>query len=369
MYNIKEYLYNSKITKKGLIIRQGISLFSSAGIAETYLLDTEINIIIANELLEKRAKLYRAINPDTLMVQGDISSEETFNKVLHHSEKVEFLIATPPCQGVSVAGKNRTLHAMLNDERNFLIYKVIEFVNKKTPNFVLIENVPMFLKLLLPYKDKLLNIQDILHYEFNSQYTIEIDVLDSADYGTPQRRKRAIIKMHKKGLRWCWPSRQKLITTFDAIGHLPSLESGQSSDIPWHFARKHLDKHVLWMKHTPTGQSAFQNKIYFPKKDNGNKIKGYESTYRRIKWDEPAPTITMRNDAISSQRNVHPGRLLDDGTYSDARVLTPLEIMLLTSLPFNWNIPDDTPEILIRQCIGECVPPKLIQNIVSCIGK
>lgn len=352
-----------------MLIRQGVSLFSSAGIAETYLLDTEINITVANELLEKRARLYRVINPNTLMVQGDISSEETFNKVLSYSEKVEFLIATPPCQGVSVAGKNRTLDAMLNDERNFLIYKVIEFVNKKTPNFVLIENVPMFLKLLLPYKGKLLNIQDILHYEFNSQYIIEIGILDSADYGTPQRRKRAVIKMHKKGLRWSWPSRQRLITTFDAIGHLPSLESGQSSGIPWHFARKHLDKHVLWMKHTPTGQSAFQNKIYFPKKDNGNKIKGYESTYRRIKWDEPAPAITIRNDAISSQRNVHPGRLLDDGTYSDARVLTPLEIMLLTSLPSNWSIPDDTPEILIRQCIGECVPPKLIQNIASCIGK
>ena len=40
----------------------------------------------------------------------------------------------------------------------------------------------------------------------------------------------------------------------------------------------------------------------------------------------------MRNDAISSQRNVHPGRLLDDGTYSDARVLTPYELMILNSV-------------------------------------
>ena len=76
----------------------------------------------------------------------------------------------------------------------------------------------------------------------------------------------------------------------------------------------------------------------------------------------------MRNDAISSQLNVHPGRLLKNGTYSDARVLTPLELMLLTSLPKDWNIPNDTSELLIRKCIGECIPPLLIKKIVEQIN-
>ena len=98
-------------------------------------------------------------------------------------------------------------------------------------------------------------------------------------------------------------------------------------------------------------------------------LHSYKTTYRRMKWDEPAPTITIRNDAISSQLNVHPGRLKPDGTYSDARVLTPLELMLLSSLPPNWKIPDDTPELLIRKCIGECIPPLLIKQIVSEINK
>jgi DNA (cytosine-5)-methyltransferase 1 len=77
----------------------------------------------------------------------------------------------------------------------------------------------------------------------------------------------------------------------------------------------------------------------------------------------------MRNDAISSQLNVHPGRKLKNGTYSDARVLTPLELMLLSSLPQDWNIPDNTPELLIRKCIGECIPPLLIKNIVAQINR
>ena len=76
----------------------------------------------------------------------------------------------------------------------------------------------------------------------------------------------------------------------------------------------------------------------------------------------------MRNDAISSQLNVHPGRVLQNGKYSDARVLTPLELMLLSSLPTNWGIPENTPELLIRKCVGECIPPLLIKNIVAQIN-
>jgi DNA (cytosine-5)-methyltransferase 1 len=152
------------------------------------------------------------------------------------------------------------------------------------------------------------------------------------------------------------------------IGSLPTLEAGDKSPLKWHFARNHSQDHIEWMKHTPTGKSAFENKVYYPVKPNGDLIKSYMTTYRRMKWDEPAPTITIRNDAISSQLNVHPGRLQKDGTYSDARVLTPLELMLLSSLPKDWNIPDNTSELLIRKCIGECIPPLLIKNIVAQIN-
>ncbi|MEG1763451.1 MAG: DNA cytosine methyltransferase, partial [Bacteroidales bacterium] len=175
--------------------------------------------------------------------------------------------------------------------------------------------------------------------------------------------------LYKKGNRWGSPIKSEPITVQEIIGHLPSLEAGEISDIKWHFARKHSKKQVEWMQHTPTGKSALENVVFYPQKENGERINAYNTTYRRIKWNEPAPTITIRNDAISSQLNVHPGRLKFDGTYSDARVLTPLELMLLSSLPAHWNIPDNTPELLIRKCIGECIPPLLIKKIVSQIHK
>lgn len=346
---------------------KGLSLFSSAGIGETYFKDVGIDIKVANELIEKRANLYRNINPETNVICGDITDSTVFDKIIEACNgKVDFLLASPPCQGMSVAGKNRCEKTMEADERNYLITYVVKAIKKTDPKYVLIENVPALLKLKIYYKKELLTVLEILKKEFDNQYDIDSDVVDSSDYGVPQTRLRAIIKMNKKGSIWNWPEKLKeKITVEKAIGRLPSLESGESSNIKWHFARKHSKNNILWMKHTPTGKSAFSNEKYYPQKADGTRIKGYESSYRRIKWDAPAPTITIRNDCIASQRNVHPGRLQKDGTYSDARVLTPLELMLLNSLPPDWNIPDDTPELLIRQCIGESIPPLMLKEIVG----
>lgn len=346
----------------------GISLFTGAGIGETYLKDIGVNIIVANELLEKRANLYRKLHPKTNLVCGDITSNETTKRIFEaiDGRKVDIIIASPPCQGMSVAGKNRNQETMVDDNRNYLVMNAIFLIEKLAPRYVIIENVPALLKVKLKYKNSPWSVMDILNDKFGKEYDIEAKVLDSADYGVPQTRLRAIIKLSKKGSSWNWPPKvSKKTTVKDAIGYLPSLESGQSSNIKWHYARKHDVRQVEWMKHTPTGQSAITNKVHYPQKEDGTRVKGYESSYRRIKWDEPSPTITIRSDAISSQRNVHPGRLLENGEYSDARVLTPLEIMILNSLPIDWNVPADTPEILMRQCIGESIPPLLIKKLVQ----
>jgi DNA (cytosine-5)-methyltransferase 1 len=350
---------------------KGVSLFSGAGIGETYFKDIGIDIVVANELIKQRANLYKSLNPNCNMICGDITNSNVFNKIIDAlPNDLDFLIASPPCQGMSVAGKNRCQTEMELDERNYLITYVVKLIEIKKPDYIIIENVPMLLKFLLNYKGKTITVLEILQLEFGNEYNIDSRVVDAADYGVPQTRLRAIIKMHKKGLLWDWaPKKNQQISVQDAIGYLPSLEAGESSNIKWHFARPHTKENILWMKHTPTGKTAFWNPIYYPQKKDGTRIKGYESSYRRIRWDIPAPTITMRNDCIASQRNVHPGRKLPDGTYSDARVLTPLELMILDSLPIDWNIPDDTPELLIRQCIGESIPPLMLKEIVGMIGK
>lgn len=356
------------ISNKKMLI--GASLFSSAGIAEQYFSKAGIDIVVANELLQERADLYRSQYQKTKMICGDIMDADIFNSLINSTPgKLDFLIASPPCQGMSIAGKNRTIEQMLKDKRNFLVFKIIDFIKIKDPDFIIIENVPAFFKLRLPFDGELMKIADILNREFDEIYNIESEVYDAADYGVAQRRTRAIIKLYKKGRKWSKPAKEPMVTVREMIDHLPSLEAGESSDIKWHFARNHSKNHIECMCHTPTGKTALDNPIHYPVKKDGDRVRAYNTTFRRINWHEPAPTITIRNDAISSQLNVHPGRPKADGTFSDARVLTPLELMLLSSLPADWSIPDDTPELLIRKCIGECIPPLLAKKIIEQIDR
>jgi len=340
---------------------KGTSLFSNVGIAETYLERNGIEISVANELLENRSNFYRFLYPKTDVITGDITREEIFDKVVNESvkNKIEFLIATPPCQGMSVAGKMNE-----NDKRNTLIIKVIEFIKIVKPKNIIIENVPTMLKTSILVNGKKIKITDYIQNELGKDYKISFNILNSADYGTAQVRKRAIVLLSKY-YDWKLPEKQEQITVEDAIGWLPSIESGEYSNIKYHYGSKHNEKHILWMKHTPTGKTAFDNKIYFPKKEDGTRIKGFSTTYKRISWDKPSPTITMCNGGISSQNNVHPGRKLPDGTYSDARVLSLKELMILTGLPNDWTIPSWASENLVRKVIGEGIPPKMIEAIIK----
>lgn len=352
--------YNAN-KQRGEKMIKATSLFSCVGIAETYLERNGINVVVANELLKERANFYQWLYPSANMIAGDITDQEVFEKVVEASlkEGIDLVIATPPCQGMSVAGKMDE-----NDPRNSLIIKAIEFIKRTNPTNALIENVPTMLKTYIVVNNERILIKDYIQRELGEIYNISFNILNAADYGTAQVRKRAITLLSKHRI-WEIPEKQCQITVEEAIGDLPSLEAGQRSEIPFHNAPKHNDKHILWMKHTPTGKTAFDNTIYFPQKDDGTRIKGFATTYKRMDWDRPAPTITMCNGAISSQNNVHPGRLLPDGTYSDARVLTLLELFRIMGLPDDWNVPEWASENLIRKVIGEGIPPHLIEAIIS----
>ena len=256
-----------------------------------------------------------------------------------------------------------------DDIRNTLILKVIEAIKKLDPDYAIVENVVQMLKTGIIFEGEPIKILDLIHQELGDKYNIKSQVMDAADFETPQYRKRAIILLSKKEFKeWKLPKKHPHITVREVIGDLPSLEAGQKSAIPLHEGKKHNNNHILWMKHTPTGETAHHNEVNYPQKD-GRPIKGFMSTYKRMGWDRPAPTVTMANGSISSQNNVHPGTLQNDGTYSDARVLSILEIMRISGIPTNWAIPSWASENLIRHVVGEMVPPKLIYHIVKNMPK
>lgn len=343
------------------MIFKGLSLFANVGIAETYLKEANVEIVVANELLEERARYHEHLHKANVIC-GSITDDTVFNKIIKKSEKlgVNFILATPPCQGMSMAGQMKE-----DDPRNSLIIKAMEAFTLLKPEAMLIENVPQMYKTSIVINDVKINIKDYIEQVCKDLgYQVKFNIFDAADYGTAQHRRRSFTRIYKDSYVWEEPLKEKHITVREKIEKLPSLESGQKSIVPWHNARVHNDRHVLWMKNTPSGRTSFENPVHYPNKD-GRRIKGFATTYKRIAWDKPAPTITMSSGSISSQNNVHPGRLLADNTYSDARALTILELLRLTGLPDNWAIPEWANDNLIREVIGEAIPPMLVRNIVK----
>ena len=108
----------------------GLSLFASVGIAETFLADVGVDIVVANELLEERANFYKHLYPSCDMIQGDIKDSTIYASIIKKSKElnVEFVIATPPCQGMSYAG-----HKDPNDIRNALIVHVFDVIRDLKP--------------------------------------------------------------------------------------------------------------------------------------------------------------------------------------------------------------------------------------------
>ena len=366
---------------------RGLSLFANVGIAEAYLQEVGVDILIANELIEDRARFYSDIYQDSHMIVGDITNDELRTKIVDEAvnKGVDFILATPPCQGMSMAGNRAEF-----DERNQLIYYAVDVVLRVKPKFVFIENVPTILRTKIVVNGETMLIPKYLHsvladYHFNDETLVK-----AMDHGVPQMRERNIFLLVRNDidLTWNFPNAQPHITLQEAIGDLPSLdpllregldftlEKFPSYEIKrakglevskWHYPPKHSWKQVEWMLHTPTGKSAIYNPVYYPQKANGIHVVAHHNHYRRMYWDKPARTITQNNGVISSLACVHPGRpfeLNGEVLYSDPRVLSIYELLIVSSLPNDWAIPDWASESFIRKVIGEGIPSKLVKEIM-----
>lgn len=373
---------------------KAISLFSNVGIAETYFADVGIDVVVANELVDKRARFYKHLYPNANMIGGDITDKDVFDSIINEAvnKKVDMLIATPPCQGMSCAGRKDP-----KDPRNFLIFYAVEAIKKIKPRFVIIENVPMQQHTQILYKDEYIFIPDYIERELGEIYRInENRIVNTMDYGIPQSRQRYIYLMvnKKEGIKWEFPEKEnKIITMKEAIGDLPSLdpcvrEDSEKWRFPhyedkrqkglkvskWHYPPVHSWRQIEWMIHTPSGASAFKNEIFYPM-TKGRRVKGAPRTYMRMFWEKPATTIMQNSGVISAFSTVHPGRCIVDSKkdveriYSDPRALTIYEILILSSLPLDWNIPSWADDVLIRKVIGEGIPPLLIKKSIESLIK
>ncbi len=344
-------------------------LFANAGIGEYYLKDINVINAVANELIEQRAMWYQEIYPHCNMVQGDFTDDAIFDELvkLHHEKGCKMVLASPVCQPFSKAGKKN-----YNSAEAKLFLRTLEFIHAvdDSNQFVMIENVPEFLNacpdILIGTQYK--NIAEYVKCDLESLgYIVNLGILNAADYGTCQSRERAIITAAKNGL-WEFPCKDKRRPMlWECIGDLPSIEAGEDSGIPYHIAERLPECQVEVLKHTPTGCSAHNNQAEWkPKNVDGSfSNSSFKSSFGRKFWDRPCNTITTQSDNLTANRTIHPGRPLSDGTFSDARCLTVLELLRVTGLPDDYPIPEWATDKLIHEVIGEAFLPQLVKRLIE----
>ncbi|GJG68001.1 DNA methyltransferase [Prevotella lacticifex] len=381
-------------------LRTYVSLFSSAGVGCYGFKEEGFYCIATVELLERRLKIQKFNNKcayNSGYICGDMTSQETKDKVFAELDlwkntfnvtDLDVLIATPPCQGMSVANHKK------KDElkRNSLVVESIKMVDAIKPKFFIIENVRAFLKSIctdVDGKDKV--IKEAIELNLGGKYNILYRVVNFKDFGNPSSRTRTLVIGVRKDLKEItpydvFPDRQPERTLRQVIGHLPSLKKmGEvcPTDI-YHNFRKYAPRMEAWISEIKEGQSAFDNTdinriphtvkngvVVYNARKNGDK-------YTRQCWDKVAPCIHTRNDILASQNTVHP---------VDNRVFSIREIMLMMSVPdsFKWtDIPFDQlnalpikekeaflkkEEMNIRQNLGEAVPTVIFQQIAHKIRK
>jgi DNA (cytosine-5)-methyltransferase 1 len=342
-----------------------VSVYSNIGVGEAYLERAGLPVSVACELCEKRCDVYHSIYRGTDVVCGDVTLPRTRAEFVNKAKGAWLMIATPPCQGFSTLNPKGS-----DDPRNNLVEHTFGLIQSIQPSYALLENVPQMLRPFGGAQGFALCVQDQL-----PNYQVTIRIVDAADFGTPQSRKRAIALFSKTGNQvWEHPAPAGgKITLRTAIGDLPSLESGECSERhPLHYARRHSPNHVEWLRHTPTGRSAFGNTEHYPHVTEGGRkrvIKAFANSYKRMEWEKPAPTFIQGAHMISSSNTVHPGRPLGGGKYSDARTLSPLEAMRVMGLPDDWPLPRTLPYNQAISYLGEGFCPKVVLSLVNNITR
>lgn len=377
-----------------------VSLFSSAGVGCYGFKQENFYCIATVELLERRLKIQKYNQKcayDSGYICGDMTQKETQGRVFEELDlwkrnfnvkDLDVIIATPPCQGMSVANHKK------KDElkRNSLVVESIKMVSEIQPKFFIFENVRAFLTSIctdVDGQDK--TIRNAIELNLGGLYNVLFKVVNFKDYGNPSSRTRTLVIGVRKDLKEItpydvFPDRQPERTLRQIIGGLPPLRTMGAishTDI-YHNFRKYSPRMEAWIADIKEGQSAFDNTditkiphtikngvVVYNARKNGDK-------YTRQCWDKVAPCIHTRNDIMASQNTVHP---------VDNRVFSIREVMLMMSVPasFQWSyIPFDQlnklpikekeaflkkEEMNIRQNLGEAVPTIIFRQIAHKMSK
>ena len=374
-----------------------ISLFSSAGVGCFGFKMAGYECIATNEIILRRLEIQKFNNKckyDTGYICGDITKRETKDilfsqidlwKKNENLKRVDVLIATPPCQGMSVANHKRSENEII---RNSLVVESIKIIREINPKFFIFENVPAFMKTICTDIDGIEKpISGAIENNLGEKYSYISRVINFKNYGACSSRQRTLVIGVAREFSdeispiELYPEVENEKTLRQVIGNLKSLEFGEIDSNDFYHAFRTYPEHMrAWIHDLKEGESAFDNKEIEKRPYQVIDGKIVENTrknadkYTRQFWDKVGPCVHTRNDQLASQNTIHP---------KDDRVFSIRELMCMMTIPkcFKWidksleelNFLSENEkksllkkeEVKIRQSLGEAVPTQIFNKVAE----
>jgi DNA (cytosine-5)-methyltransferase 1 len=260
------------------------------------------------------------------------------------------LAGGPPCQGFSVQRRGDG-----DDPRNALVLDFLRLVDELAPAIFVMENVPALQK-RAEFADFTARVDEL-------GYVLHASVLDAADFGVPQRRRRLVAVGERRSRRmgFSFPGRvDQRRTVRDAIGDLPSpIDNGEEARLIANHELGNvsaLNRQRISFVPEGGGRADIPEELRLPCHRVSVEKAGHRGVYGRLSWDAPAGTITTKCNSFTRGRFAHP---------SEDRNITMREAARLQGFPDEFVFLGSRVDVAHQ--IGNAVPPPLALAIGEAI--
>jgi DNA (cytosine-5)-methyltransferase 1 len=339
-----------------------IDLFAGCGGLTSGLRAAGFDVLAAIEKDANAAETYRANHPLVNVYEKDIRlvSPTQFLRALKlpRGRTVDLIAGCPPCQGFTRLTENNGRR----DRRNGLVRQFLRFVQVIRPKACMLENVPGLFttrKGRRYFNELRSGLEEI-------GYQLSYGIVELADYGVPQFRKRLVLlaargkaiaiptSTHRDPTRPGKSGQRPWRTVRDAIASLPkpplrsSVKAGKAIlRYDWHYSRDVTTEVRRRLKHGLTngrGRSSLPASLQL--ECHNRHPNGFYDVYGVIDWDKPSPTITSGCTNASKGRFGHP---------REPRPLTAMEAAALQTFPRSYKFKGGGLESVAAQ-IGNALP-------------
>jgi len=284
-----------------------VDFFSGCGGTSAGLRAAGMDIVAGIDIDRDAASTFTHNFPEAKFIRADITKLKTnaLRPFIDDSRPLLFS-ACAPCQPFSKQRRGRAA----GDTRVPLLLEFVRFVKYYRPMYVFIENVPGL---------QTLSVEMGPFPEFTRRmtslgYHLDARVIDSCDYGVPQRRRRLVI-IGSRGMTVPFPRpthgpgtrRPKYSTVWDWISDLPPLSAGEIHPrIKNHRASGLSPKNLERIRATPEGggREHWPKHLLLP--CHHDDYDGHTDVYGRMRRNAPASGLTTRCISLSNGRFGHP---------------------------------------------------------------